>query len=52
MDALGESFDDFFETKVERVQFEKCEMGYIPESEGPIWNSSQVYGMCEEMASE
>jgi hypothetical protein len=52
MDALDESFDEFFETRIEKVKFESCEKGYIPESEGPVWDSNQVYGMFEEMAFE
>jgi hypothetical protein len=52
LDTLDPSFDEFFEKKVEKVKFEKCEKGYIAESEGPVWDSSQVYGMFEEMAFE
>lgn len=49
-DAVAPEYDEFFETKVERVAFEKCEKGYIAESEGPVWNGSQVYGMVHEMS--
>ena len=49
-DALDSNFDDFFKQRVERVQFEKCEKGYIPESEGPIWTNKMAYFMTEEMA--
>ena len=52
LDTLDPSFDGFFEKRVEKVKFEKCEKGYIAESEGPVWDSSQVYGMFEEMAFE
>ncbi|KAK8212924.1 hypothetical protein M8818_003089 [Zalaria obscura] len=34
-DALNKTFDDFYETQQERVQYSKCEKGYIFESEGP-----------------
>ncbi|KAK5168216.1 uncharacterized protein LTR77_006785 [Saxophila tyrrhenica] len=51
-DALDQRYEDFFETQVDTVQFEKCEKGYIAESEGPVWSGSQVYGMNHEMAFE
>ncbi|KAH9820938.1 putative sulfatase family protein [Teratosphaeria destructans] len=35
-DALAPRFDDFYERRQERVRFEKCEKGYILESEGPV----------------
>ena len=35
-DALNKKFDAFYLREVaSRVQFEKCELGYIIESEGP-----------------
>lgn len=34
-DALAAKFDDFYDVKQGRVQFLKCEKGYIAESEGP-----------------
>jgi N-acetylglucosamine-6-sulfatase len=34
-DALNPKYDDFYEVKQARVQFERCEKGYILESEGP-----------------
>lgn len=34
-DALHQSFDDFYEIEQARVQYSKCEKGYILESEGP-----------------
>lgn len=37
-DALDKKFDHFYEEKVERVEFEKCEKGYILESEGAVWD--------------
>ena len=49
-DAVDSTYDEFFETKVERVAFEKCERGYIAEFEGPVWDKSQVYGMVHEMS--
>jgi hypothetical protein len=51
-EALHQEYDDFFETQIERVQFDKCEKGYITESEGPMWSSSQVYGMIDEVSLE
>lgn len=52
VDALNESFDAFFEFQVSKVRYEKCEKGYIPESEGPMWSNDQAYGMFHEMAFE
>lgn len=34
-DALDTKFDDFYNLEQEKVQFTKCERGYILESEGP-----------------
>ncbi|KIX07139.1 uncharacterized protein Z518_05116 [Rhinocladiella mackenziei CBS 650.93] len=34
-DALDSRYDDFYEIQQERVRFDKCEKGYILESEGP-----------------
>ncbi|EXJ54205.1 arylsulfatase [Cladophialophora yegresii CBS 114405] len=34
-DALGVRYDDFYQFRQERVRYEKCEKGYILESEGP-----------------
>ena len=34
-DALNESYDHFYEVQQERVQYTRCEKGYILESEGP-----------------
>ncbi|KAK6421642.1 hypothetical protein LTR81_005482 [Elasticomyces elasticus] len=34
-DALHSDFDDFYETQQQRIEFTKCEKGYIAESEGP-----------------
>ena len=34
-DALRADFDDFYYSVAERVRFDKCELGYISESEGP-----------------
>ena len=34
-DALSKEFDDFYEREQERVQFSRCEKGFIAESEGP-----------------
>ena len=49
-DALQERYDDFYEEKMERVEFEKCEKGYILESEGAVWDGKIAYAMNEEMA--
>lgn len=35
-DALDSQYDDFYEVQQERIQFDKCEKGYILESEGPV----------------
>lgn len=35
-DALDARFDEFYEVQQERVRFDRCEKGYILESEGPI----------------
>jgi N-acetylglucosamine-6-sulfatase len=52
-DALDKRYHDFFATRMERVQFDKCEKGYIAESEGPMWSgATHVYGMNHEMAVE
>lgn len=32
---MDEKFDTFYEGVGQRVSFEKCELGYILESEGP-----------------
>lgn len=34
-DALEPRFNDFYEIEQEKVQFTRCEKGYIAESEGP-----------------
>jgi len=34
-DALNSRYDHFYEIQQERVRFEKCEKGYILDSEGP-----------------
>ena len=49
-EALNPAYDTFFETKVRLVDFERCEKGYIPESEGPVWDDSQAYSMVHEVA--
>lgn len=51
-DALHPQFDQYFESAVDKVGFDKCEKGYIAESEGPMWNGKQVYGMVDEMSFE
>ncbi|KAI6789387.1 Arylsulphatase [Hortaea werneckii] len=53
-DALNSDFDEFYEVQQQRVYFEKCEKGYIAESEGPdgpnIWGEGGVGVMWDEMA--
>ena len=34
-DALAVRFDDFYLTQQKRVSFDRCEMGYIVDAEGP-----------------
>lgn len=34
-DALAKEFDGFYASVAETVRFERCELGYIVESEGP-----------------
>lgn len=34
-DALGSEYDHFYEQEQERVQYKRCELGYILEAEGP-----------------
>ncbi len=41
-DAVGERFDAFYASVQHRVRFDKCELGYILESEGPL--RSVVFG--------
>lgn len=49
-EALDPTYDHFFEHEMARVRFDNCEKGYIAESEGPIWDGKQVYGMHQEVA--
>lgn len=49
-DALNPQYDEFFQQSIERVRFQKCERGYIAESEGPMWSEKFAYAMTEEMA--
>ena len=51
-DALDPSFEDFFEREVSNVKFQMCEKGYNAESEGPMWDGKQVYGLVDEVAAE
>lgn len=34
-DALNTKYDEFYELEQEKVEFSKCEKGYIIKSEGP-----------------
>jgi N-acetylglucosamine-6-sulfatase len=49
-DALDERYDEYYEEKMERVEYTKCEKGYILESEGAVWKNGRGYAMVEEMA--
>ncbi len=51
-DALDERHDDFFNKQMPAVSFDKCEKGFIIESEGPTWTDSQIYGMVHEISLE
>ncbi|KAK3686952.1 hypothetical protein LTR37_019306 [Vermiconidia calcicola] len=51
-DALNSVFDDFFDTRLEKVSFDRCEKGYIVNSEGPMWDDTYAYGMVDEVAAE
>lgn len=56
-DALHERYDAYYERELEKVEFEKCEKGYIWESEGVMWGDSmgrggKKYAMVDEMAFE
>ena len=49
-EAMNEKFDTFYEGVGQRVSFEKCELGYILESEGPqkpnIFDAGIDYRSC------
>ena len=47
--ALHPGYDKFFTDVVASVDFEECTRGYIPEMEGPAWNSSQVFAIVDEV---
>lgn len=49
-DALDKQYDEYYEEKMERVEYTKCEKGYILESEGPVWKNGRGYAMVEELA--
>lgn len=49
-DALDAKYDHFFAQNLERVRFDRCEKGYIVESEGPTWHDKLAYFMTEEVA--
>ena len=48
--ALDPRYDRFFDESVAKIDMPGCTAGYIPELEGPGWNSSQVYGMMHEVS--
>lgn len=42
-DALAREYDKFYERQqTTRVQFDYCWNGYLPEAEGPIWETHGV----------
>ena len=49
-DALDTDYDEYFADHVAKVMFDRCEKGYISESEGPMWNDDQAYGMFDEVS--
>lgn len=51
-DALDVEYDNYFNKELERVRFDRCEKGYIAESEGPMWKDQVAYFMTEETAYE
>ena len=48
-DALRAEYDDFYERQQQRVEFSRCEKGYIKESEGPegvvVWRGVDEIGV-------
>jgi N-acetylglucosamine-6-sulfatase len=46
--ALDPSYNAFYSAQT-RVHFDKCERGYLSESEGPMWNASRAYSMEHEV---
>lgn len=48
-DALNPKYDSFFADVVANVDMEECTKGYIPEMEGPAWNSTQVFTIVDEV---
>jgi len=47
-DALASRFDYFYETQQKKVSFDRCELGYILESEGPQFETEGLvyrYGL-------
>ena len=49
-DALDPDYDKYFAERVTKVKFDKCEKGYIAESEGPMWDDEHAYGMLDEVS--
>ncbi|KAJ9616916.1 hypothetical protein H2200_000636 [Cladophialophora chaetospira] len=45
-DALDPRFDDFYDTRP-KVHYERCERGYIPESEGAMWDGRMSFAAME-----
>ncbi|KAJ5825997.1 arylsulfatase [Penicillium riverlandense] len=38
-DALNAQFDHFYEVEQQRVEYNYCWNGYLPEAEGPMWDT-------------
>ena len=43
VEALQPKFDDFYQNQVPRVQFTRCEPGYIIDAEGPQFEPNATY---------
>lgn len=41
-DALGKRFDVFYEQQQKKVRFDRCELGYIVDAEGPQFEMDGV----------
>ncbi|EXJ60406.1 hypothetical protein A1O7_04558 [Cladophialophora yegresii CBS 114405] len=45
-DALDARFNEYYHEHP-KVRYERCERGYIPESEGPMWDGGMSFGAME-----
>lgn len=50
-DALHSQYDSFY-ASLPRVEYDKCERGYIPGSEGAMWDETYAFGMQHEVWDE